>query len=162
VTTSASPTDPLAVQCFLTRPPGGRLRDPALGARAHDHTVRAVLTGQLDRSTSGLLVRDVTAAARNPEMLSTWTDTPAIQLDLSGLSFLDVPGMRALEEARAALLALKCRLCLTFPSPQVLRILDFAVRKGWLSRDLQCEGEFPWPQVVPTVRLSTAAHRRTA
>lgn len=147
-------------QPFLTRPLANQLRKPDASEEEHDQIVRVRVVGELDLATAPALSGELIAAGRHDDVHSARTSPPSIQLDLSGLTFIDIGGLGALTDARRALLRLGCRLCLTSPDPRPLRVLDLAVRAGWLPRDLECASCGAWPPVSRPLRLPAKTYHR--
>ncbi len=80
------------------------------------HTI--TLTGEMDLSNAGEVEHELLHAEA--------TDVGAIVIDLSGLTFMDSTGIRLLIAADARSRADSCRLSLTRPPAQVLRVLCIA------------------------------------
>ncbi len=80
------------------------------------HTI--ALTGEMDLSNAGEVERELQHVEA--------TDAATILLDLSGLAFMDSTGIRLLISADARARADSCRLRLTRPPAQVLRVLCIA------------------------------------
>ena len=146
---------PLRAEVYLARAPshnlwpaGSSVR-PALGC--HEHVVRLGVIGELDVATAPVLRDAVVAAGRSHRIHSAWARDPAVELDLSGLSFVDSRGVTALADAQQTLAGLGCRLCLTHPQRPVLWLLEFAVASGWLSAGTECVTEHPWPTLTDAI-----------
>ncbi|MBA3907743.1 MAG: STAS domain-containing protein [Pseudonocardiales bacterium] len=127
-----------AIEAHITRPPADRLLSGCSALGSHDHTVGVRVSGELDRATARRFTEAIAAASRGREVLSSWATHPAVELDLSQLSFCDLGGITAICEARAALLIAGFRLCLSRPQRNVTRFLSLAVSHGWLPADVEC------------------------
>jgi anti-anti-sigma factor len=146
---------PLRAEPFTVRPSARRLL--ATGpVSEHDHVVTVRARGELDCATAPILGAALSDAGRIHGVHSSSAARPAIRLDLSGVTFLDLAGVTALTDSRAELKAMGCALCLVSPQPNVLRLLDFAVFCGWLAPDLECASAHPWPAVIRPMRRPMA------
>lgn len=115
-----------------------------------DDAVRVPLQGALDLASGAELIAGVTLLG-DPAPGSVRRYEPGtVQLDLSGLAFLDTAGLTALNEARNVLTDAGWRVCLTRPQPRVLRFFEMAIAAGWCAGDTACADVEHWGRLVPT------------
>lgn len=151
MTSEPSIKSPFYLRSLLAQPPMRRHQSGTSEGDGHDHIVSVRVYGSLDCSTREVFTEAVACAGRRSGAVSSWAARPSVKLDLSRLAFLDVSGLTALADSRAALLAVGCELCLIRPRQTVLRLLDFATAAGWLPADLACSDD-PWPPVERPIR----------
>ncbi len=102
-----------------------------------DRRIRLVWSGDIDAFT---------APAFASSLRQAWEQDPlALEVDLSGVTFLDCAGLRPLVEAHARLLD---RMWLVCPSPAVTRLLDI-LRLGDMF--LVVDADAAGPALVPSV-----------
>lgn len=100
--------------------------------------VRVRVVGELDVLTAPALVEALSCLCGSAADRLAAPHRGAVHLDLSGLSFMDTAGVRAIAECRASLVAAGWRVCPTAAQPQVLRILEHSENQGWLPHDFVC------------------------
>ena len=86
------------------------------------------LSGEMDTASAGHLAEILLALPVD--------EFQRVQLDLSGLAFLDAAGLTALLQAKALIGARNGRLSLYGPSPMILRILAITGLTGTFDVDL--------------------------
>jgi anti-sigma B factor antagonist len=87
----------------------------SLRAATRDGVARLTVEGELDMASSPILERAVEGALESAR---------AVELELSGVSFMDSTGLRTLLAIRRRLEEADCELRLIAVPPPVLRVLD--------------------------------------